>query len=154
QGPWLELLFLHLAGRALRARVEVDDFVQEVYTRALAARLPGPEAGEAALRAYLARIARSCVIDALRSLRAKKRAGSGSGRVMRLVRSDWSVTGAAASGIRATAPGPATLATAADEHAVLMRAFERLSPEHRRVLGLRQFEGLSAAEAARRLGRS
>ena len=29
-----------------------------------------------------------------------------------------------------------------------------LSAEHRRVLGLRQFEGLSAEQAARRMGRS
>jgi DNA-directed RNA polymerase specialized sigma24 family protein len=36
----------------------------------------------------------------------------------------------------------------------LLRAFLRLTPEHRRVIGLRQLEGLPAAQAARRLGRS
>ena len=36
----------------------------------------------------------------------------------------------------------------------LMRAFEQLTPEHRRVLGFRQFQGLSARETAVRMGRS
>ena len=33
-------------------------------------------------------------------------------------------------------------------------AFLRLLPEHRRVLGLRQFEGLDARSTAQRMGRS
>ena len=37
---------------------------------------------------------------------------------------------------------------------MLARSFLALPPEHRRVLGLRQFEGLSAEEAAARMGRS
>ena len=36
----------------------------------------------------------------------------------------------------------------------LERAFLELDPEHRRVIGARQFEGLSAAETARRMARS
>ena len=39
-----------------------------------------------------------------------------------------------------------------DDAARVTRAFESLSPAHRRVLGLRQFEGLSAREAAARTG--
>ncbi len=35
-----------------------------------------------------------------------------------------------------------------------LAAFGTLTPEHRRVLGLRRFEGLSAAETAARMGRS
>ena len=33
-------------------------------------------------------------------------------------------------------------------------AYHALAPDHRRVLGLRQFEGLSAAETGARMGRS
>jgi DNA-directed RNA polymerase specialized sigma24 family protein len=43
---------------------------------------------------------------------------------------------------------------ASDELARVLAAYGRLSPDHRRVLGLRQFEGLDARAAARRMGRS
>ncbi len=152
QGRWLALLFLHLTGRAVRARVEIDDLVQEALLRAWSAPggLPPEEPGEAALKRFLARIARHCVVDVLRSLRALKR----SAREVPLRRADWSATGLGEGRLEAAGPGPATLVLAADEQAALLRAFDGLSPEHRRVLGLRQFEGLSAREAARRMGRS
>jgi DNA-directed RNA polymerase specialized sigma24 family protein len=41
-----------------------------------------------------------------------------------------------------------------EETARLVAAYERLAPDHRRVLGLRRFEGLDAREAGRRMGRS
>lgn len=147
----LRLLLLHLAGRALRRRVEIDDLLQEVYLRALTAPggLPAAEPGEAALVRGLRRLAREVVVDAARALRAAKR----DGRVLRLERSDWSRAGAA-SGVAERAPGPATRAGAREESERLARAFGALSPEHRRVIGLRRFEGLPAAEAARRMGRS
>jgi len=36
QGRWLRLLLMHLAGRQVRARVELEDLSQEVYVRAIA----------------------------------------------------------------------------------------------------------------------
>ncbi len=152
----LRLLLHHLAGRAILARTEIDDLIQEVYLRAvtrtegLPAYSPG-DPSDAELYALLARISRNTVIDIARSIRALKR----DGRTMPLVRADWSrVEGAAESHIRSLKPGPATQAAGADEEGQLLAAFRRLGPDHRRVIGLRQFEGKSAAESAQRMGRT
>jgi RNA polymerase sigma-70 factor (ECF subfamily) len=146
----LRLFLAHLTGPALRARVELDDLAQEVYLRALKSPrgLPGPSADEGALWAVLARLAREVVIDLVRMWRAARRAG----RTERLERSDWSRGGAAHPA--AAAPGPRTALATREEGARLHATFLALAPEHRRVLGLRQFEGLSAAEAGTRMGRS
>ena len=86
QAPWLEFLLVHLAGRGIRARVELEDLVQEVFLRVLADpdRLPGEQEGEPALRRYLARVARNSVFDLLRYFRqdvfAVQVLGRGEGR--------------------------------------------------------------------------
>ncbi|MFO0980301.1 MAG: sigma-70 family RNA polymerase sigma factor [Planctomycetota bacterium] len=148
---WLHLLCFHLAGRRIRARFEVDDLVQDVCLRALgAAGAPAAEAGEQPLRRWLARIARQCVIDTARALRSKKR----SAREERLDRSASSAGGAAQRQLLERTMGPATRAAARDEVAHLLRRFERLPADYRRVLALRQFEGLTAAATARRMARS
>ncbi len=152
QASWLALLLVHLAGRRVRARAEIDDLAQEVYLRALAARdgLPPVEPGELRLRRFLARIARHTVIDLARAIRAHKRAG----REVPLARSDWSITGVHGNAIAASAPGPATRAVALESEGNLAAAFGRLSKSHQRVIALRQFEGLTAAETAVRMARS
>ena len=142
----LRLLLAHLSGRAVRARVDLEDLLQEVYLRVWsdARGLPPWEEGEGPLWGILAQRARHVVVDVARALRTKKR----DGEVRLLERSDWSRTPGA------HGPGPATAAAAAEESRELARRFLELAPEHRRVIGLRQFEGLSAREAAVRLGRS
>lgn len=174
----LRLVLAHLAGPAVRARVELDDLVQEVYLRALTApgglpdptppapptRVEGPEGprgaervgdgpAEEPLRRFLARLARNTVVDVARALRAARRDGG----ERRIDRQSWSRHGddaVAASRLAARTRGPATRAAEAEESHRLVAAFGRLDPDHRRVIGLRRFEGLSAREAARRLGRS
>ncbi len=161
----MRLLVAHLAGRSLRARVEIEDLVQEIFVRALARpelfaperaspeQVPNDEGGEAReipMRRTLALLARECVIDVARALRAAKR-GSGKADV-RLGAS--TPRGLAVSALAGTATGPATAAVRGESGRELVAAFLRLSPEHRRVIGLRQLEGLSAAEAAPRMGRS
>jgi len=158
QAPRLRLLVAHLAGRAVKKRVDVDDLVQEIFVRALqsSGALPPFEphaagsAPEPALYRFLAQVARHTVIDVARALRAQKRAGTLDDQ--RFAAS--SASGLRASGIALSATGPFTAAGRHETARDLVAAFERLEPDHRRVLGLRQFEGLSAAEAARRLGRS
>jgi RNA polymerase sigma factor (sigma-70 family) len=154
QGRWLRLLLMHLAGRQIRQSVELEDLVQEVYVRAIAheAKLPPEEPKDLPLRRFLAKLARSTVVDAVRAIRARKRGGGA--RAMRLTRSDWSKTGMLESLVAGVQPGPATEVQQWDEQRRLLAAFEKLPAEHRRVLGFRQFEGLSAVETARRMGRS
>lgn len=150
QAGWLDLLLTHLAGPRLCARVERDDLVQETFARAWSAadRLPRDEPG---LRRYLARVARSVVFDALRGWRAAKRRGV----EVSLDRSEWTRSGEGmAERVAAAITGPATRAVAAEEHRRLVAGYESLTAEHRRVIGLRQFEGRSAAESAARMGRS
>ena len=50
--------------------------------------------------------------------------------------------------------GPATRVRARELELRLEERYEALSAEHKRVIGLRQLEGLSAREAAERMGRS
>lgn len=146
--PRLRLLFTHLAGPAVRARVGIDDLVQETYLRALrTAALP---AADAELYRYLLTVARHCVVDAVRVIRAQKRAG----REVALVHSDWSVYGIKVSDVCAETLGPLSRVVQVEETARLHAAFESLEADHRRVIGLRQFEGLSAKEAGQRMGRS
>ncbi|MEQ1893585.1 MAG: RNA polymerase sigma factor [Planctomycetota bacterium] len=142
----LLLLLAHLAGRAVRARVELADLAQEVYLRTLAhpAGLPSQEPGDGPLWGILAHEARHVVIDVARALRTQKRAGS----TRALEPSDWSHVPAP------RAPGPHTEVATAETAEQLTRAFLALPAEHRRVLGLRQFEGLTAEETAKRMGRS
>ena len=152
QSHWLHLLCFHLAGRKIRTRVDCDDLVQETFARLLAGQveLPAETAGETRLRQVLARVARHVVLDLARSLRRLKRAGS----EVRLTRSDWSQSGIGADDLRAGGPGPATRAGSLEEMERRLVAFERLPAEYRRVIGLRQFEELSAAETAQRMRRS
>lgn len=148
----LHLLFRHLAGPAVRSRVEVEDVVQEVFLRALVqpGRLPPSEPGEAPLAAYLGRVLRHAVIDIVRALRAGKR---DRGEV-RLDRSSWSRAGSASIlGPPASGPGPATRVDLRETEGRLVEAYGGLEPEYRRVIGLRQFEGLSAREVGLRMGR-
>ncbi|MHC5011908.1 MAG: RNA polymerase sigma factor [Planctomycetota bacterium] len=151
----LRLLVLHLAGRAILARVEAEDLVQEVFLRALSSGLPPrdpDDPGDQWLFRLLARIARNAVVDAARAIRAARR----DGREEPLARSEWSrfEGGMAESRIPAGGAGPPTRAAGSETHEALSRAFLALAPDHRRVIGLRQFEGLSAAEAGVRMGRS
>lgn len=143
---------VHCAGRALLRRLEVDDLVQEALLRAWQDRDRWPERdpNDAAFARWLALLVRHATIDAARASRARKRAA----REERLEASDFSRSGIATRDLPAQTAGPATRAAVADTRLSLERAFLRLSGEHRRVIALRQFEGLSAADTAARLKRS
>ncbi|MEM9383288.1 MAG: sigma-70 family RNA polymerase sigma factor [Planctomycetota bacterium] len=147
----LELLVAHLAGGALRRRVGVEDLTQDVLVRLLDAESARGLRGEELWR-YARSVARSVVVDAARRLRHAPRrsssiAGAGVGE-------GSTAAPSVASARAASGPGPGTLAGGREQHARLVSAFDGLAPEHRRVIGLRRFEGLSAAETAVRMGRS
>jgi RNA polymerase sigma-70 factor (ECF subfamily) len=147
----LRLLVRQLLGAELRARVEPEDLMQEVFLRALSTReLPAHAPGDQHLARLLARIARNVVVDFARAAHAAKR----DGRPERLDRSTWSRFGDPAERLRDLAPGPATHVAASEGEARIQAAFDGLSDDHREVLALRQFEGLSARETAERLGRT
>ncbi|MCB1018569.1 MAG: hypothetical protein KDC27_01510, partial [Acidobacteria bacterium] len=103
----LHLLCAHLAGSAVRSRVEVEDLVQEVYLRALADPCAWPKDANALFR-YLSVIARHVVIDVVRAARAAKR----DGREEALDRSSW--TRAGRTPVAAT-PGPRTRAAGSEQ---------------------------------------
>ncbi len=148
QASRLRLLMMHLASPAVRARVPVDDLVQETFLRVLATGTL-PE-GDQDFSRYLVAVARHAVIDAVRALRAGKR----SAPEVRLAHSDWSVAGVRASQLVQGTAGPATLVEQADADHQVRLAFASLETDHRRVIGFRQFQGLSAADTAPRMGRS
>lgn len=152
QAGWLGLLLAHLAGRRLRARCELEDLVQEVFLRALAplSALPREEEGAAALRRFLAATARRTVIDAVRRVRAAKRDRP---EVAAEFPSGSTACSRAAEPLAASA-GPATAAALREIRSEWLEQFQRLPAEHRRVIGLRQLEGLSAAATGARMGRS
>ncbi len=150
EGHRLRLAIEHLAGRALRRRVEPEDLVQEVYLRALQSDPARVPVEPASLRRWLVVLARHVVIDAVRAARAARR----DGREEPLQRESWSRVPRGAEALPAAGPGPATRVAAAEGERKLLEAYRSLSPDHRRVLGLRQFEGLSAAETAGRMARS
>lgn len=144
--PRLRLLFAHLAGARLRAHVELDDLVQETLLRALGAAHPPPVEE---LAPWLNTLARHVAVDAARALRVRRR-GAGA---LRLERADWSHVGLRESQVAAAGAGVLTRAVGEEERR-LMSAFLALSNEHRRLIGPRQFEGLSVALVPRRMGRS
>ena len=122
QVPWLRLLFAHMAGRGVRARVDIDDLVQEAVLRAYRVRetLPGDDEG---LRRYLMTIARNCVFDVLRA--ARRRSGPESHG--RIERDEWTQIDDPA----AWTAGPATRVANLDRDQRLHAAFLETDDGHR-----------------------
>ena len=147
----LELLIAHLASPAVRRRIGVEDLTQDTILELLSSASASALRGEELWR-YARSVARSTVIDAARRLRhAPRRAASLAGPGSALGSTG---AGSVLSAQPAHGPGPGTLAAGHEDHARLRAAFDALPPEQRRVVGLRRFEGLSAAEAAARMGRT
>lgn len=147
QAGRLSMLLRHLASPAIRRRVEVEDMLQEVFLRALTVDAGLPD-DDQALWALLRHIARNTVVDIARAMRAKKRDAP----ELRLDASAWSRSVNLDPAARSH--GPATRFAKAETQSRLQEAFQALDPDHRRVIGFRQFEGLSAEATGARMGRS
>ncbi len=138
----------HLASPALRRRIDLQDMVQDAQLRALGSDRALALEGEELWR-FLRTVARNTVVDAARQARQLPRRAASI--------APPGVHSSAPDPIRGQAtaqPGPRTLAATAEDERSLQNAFDSLAPEHRRVIGLRRLEGLSAAATAERMGRS
>ncbi len=129
--PAIELLYekhrkqaLSVARRILKDADDAEDVVQEVFSRLLVKDVQFD--GRAETSTWLHRV---LVNSSINSLRAKKRRG-------RLVTSPQ-------------APEAADIALENDEQrAVIMRALEQMSEQHRTLLTLREFRGMAYADIA------
>ena len=129
------LLFIRARlGPRLREKVESVDVLQEAYLAAHQAFTSFEYTGDDAFTCWLCRIIDNRIRDLGDHFAARKR------QPVEVPRS---------------APtGPVTLLNRAEHREKILRMLDELSEEHRRVLLLRYFEGLSADEAGSQMGRS
>jgi RNA polymerase sigma factor (sigma-70 family) len=134
------------------APAELDELVQEVYCRILEGQAPRGLGGwpPAQLWSYLHRIAKSVVVDELRSRGARKRGGQNQRQ------GEESVDGVGAFAER-RAPGPTAeeRLLVREEAAAVRRRVRELGAEHGarnlRILELAAVEGYTAVEISHRL---
>lgn len=121
-------------GEAIRAKVEAEDILQEAYLAAFKDFERFEYTDDGAFLRWMCRIIDNRLRDAHDYFAAKKRQ---------------------ADVLPRSAPtGPLTALGRAEDRQRIERALQQLSPEHREVLLLRYFEGLSAEEAGQRMQRS
>lgn len=142
----------HVRGQLTRLvpASEVDDVMQEVFVKA--ARALPKFRGQATLRTWLHQIAHRTALDHLRSRHHNERQ-----RTVALTREpDDDACGgdcAAAAISRSPADAPGQLVRA-EMHACIREFIARLPPQHAEVLALKDLDGLTNAEIAKRLGLS
>lgn len=127
-------LLYSLVRRILSRAEDAEDVVQEVWLQAWrGARTYDPKRGTVC--GWLVSIARSRAIDRLRSEGSRQRA-----------------TDAAGAGAPTPEESPAESAVDHDRREHVDRAMAQLEPQHREVLQLAYFAGLSQSEISERLG--
>jgi RNA polymerase sigma-70 factor (ECF subfamily) len=149
--PWIERKVRARLGPRLRAKEETLDVVQEALLEFLEY---GPRflvAGRGQLRALLARIVEN-VLRARHDWYSAKRRALSRERPLpaeSVVSLDGSVAHRASMG-----PTPSAEVAAEEEAALVRLGLEVVDPADREVILLREWEGLSHAEVARKLGTS
>jgi RNA polymerase sigma-70 factor (ECF subfamily) len=139
-----------LARLQLRTRPglgEPSDFAQEAVIRALRGFQQFRGTTEAELTAWLRKILSRCLADAHRRQRPE---GKPSQAVAQLDRSSHQLLA------QIVGPGqsPSELFARREEAVLLADALERLPPDYREAIILRQVEGLSSEQVAERMNRS
>jgi len=121
-------------GSALREKVETQDVLQDAYLAAHQCFASFEYTDEGAFTRWLCRIIDNRIRDLGDHFGALKR------QAVELPRSDPT--------------GPATAADRAEHRAKVVFALDAIENDHRQVLLLRYFEGLSAEETGQRMGRT
>ena len=128
------LVFIRARLGKLREKIEPEDVLQDAYLAAHRSFGEFEYTDDGAFLRWLCRIIDNRMRDACDYFAAKKR------QEMPVPRSAWT--------------GPVTALHRAENRQRVERALAQLSDAHRDVLLLRYFEGLSAEETGRRMGRS
>lgn len=121
-------------GGTLRDRIEPEDVLQDAYVAALKSFDEFQYSDDGAFLRWMCRIVDHRLRDAHDYFKAKKR------QAVEIPRS--------------SPTGPVTALGRAENRQQIQAALEKLSDEHREVLLLRYFEGLSAEDAGARMNRS
>ena len=136
-----------LLGPAVRRKVSVADVLQEAWITAHDRLAEFEPRGDGAFGAWLARIAEWKAREAVRRFAGTARRDARR-EVSRGGRPDTAVAAAA------DGPSPSGVASARERSERVLRALDRLEPDHRQVIRLVQLDGLRIAEAAELMGRS
>jgi len=136
--------------RRWRGVLSVDDVMQQAYTDAFLAIERFDPRGEGAFLAWLSRLAKNALLDAIDGLTALKRGGD-----RRRVHADPNQSLVHLCDMVTAMSGTPSRAVAGDEAcAALQRAIAELPEAHRQVVTLYDLQGHSAQEVATALGRS
>lgn len=132
-------------GPALRAHESDLDVLQSVCGDLLAARGRFDFRGEAQFRAFLFTAARNKLLERLRHLHAARRDPA---------REQPADTAMQQQLVDGRQPAPSAAAAAGERAARVAEALQALAPEHRDVVTLTQFAGLTPQELAEHFGRT
>jgi RNA polymerase sigma-70 factor, ECF subfamily len=149
---YLELLARLQISRRLRGKVDADDLVQDVFLEAHAAFAQFRGATEAELAGWLRQIMTSNAISlARRYLTAKRR----DVRLERELAEEMALSSRVLDqGLIDPQSSPSSQAAKREQAVLVADALKRLPEDYREAIILRQLEGLSFPEVARRMGRS
>jgi RNA polymerase sigma-70 factor (ECF subfamily) len=136
--------------RRWQALLSVDDVLQQAYTDAfLAIRRFVPQ-GEGAFPAWLTRLARNAMLDAVDMLQAAKRGGD---RHQVQADTNRSLT-TLLDAVRSLSATPSRIVAGSEALAAMRDAIARLSPDYRTVIESYDLQERSIEEVAASLGRS
>jgi RNA polymerase sigma-70 factor, ECF subfamily len=149
---YLELLARLQISRRLRGKVDADDLVQDTFLEAHAAFAQFRGATEAELAGWLRQIMTTNAISlARRYLTAKRR----DVRLERELVDEMALSSRVLDqGLIAPQSSPSQEAAKREQAVLLADALKQLPEDYREAIILRQLEGLSFPEVARRMGRS
>ncbi len=150
--PLIESVVRAELGARLKARVEVEDVVQEAFLRAFRSfrRFRGDT--ESALRGWLAAVAKRVVQGEGRRAGASKRRARG-GPLDAEVRAGGDRSAALIANLAGDEASPSQVLRRNERFERLKKALDSLSPDHRKVIILARVKGLPMKEVARRMGR-